>query len=198
MSSYRKKRGDDYTQGKQEIAVEERRRQWNIDLAQRTLESMYDRTQLDEDTIIDNKKRKIVNYNAQELYEKAKEYFENIMETNENGVPIIPDIEDFCMFAKISRFKFLNYRRSEDVDLSETANNIANAIANFKKQNAFQGLINPTIFAIDFNNNHDYVQAKTEITMNSNVTMQQIESNIADIANRIPMDDIPQIEESEG
>ena len=46
----------------------------------------------------------------------------------------------------------------------------------------------------DMNNNHDYVQAKTETTINSTISLQQIESNIADIANRLPVEDIPLIE----
>lgn len=174
----------------QEISLDEKRRQWNINLANRTLDTLFGHVYVDGDTLIQNNgKHKRVTYTSESLYEKAREYFENIVEANENNVSIIPDIEDFCMFANISREAFMKMRRSEDSDMQYVASNIANAIANCKKQSALQGTLNPTIFAIDMNNNHGYVQAKAEFTVNSNVSMQQIEANIADIANRLPLDD---------
>ena len=194
MAQYSKKRGVDYTNGER-MSVEEKRRQWNIQLANRTLESMFGEVQCNDDVIIHNRYKKRVTYTAQTLYEKAQEYFENIVEANENGVTIIPDIEDFCTFAHISRNIFLKYRRSDDVEMAEVSSNIATAIASCKKQNAYAGLINPLAFAMDMNNNHDYVQSRTETTINSNISLQQVETNIADIASRIPMEDIPQIEE---
>ena len=192
MANYSKKRGVDYNRGKA-LNKDEKRRQWNVDLAKRQLENMFGVIETGEEITIQNK-RKRVTYNAETLYEKAREYFENIVEANENEITIIPDIEDFCTFAKISRPVFLKYRRSEDVELAEVANNIATAIAGCKKQNAYAGLINSLAFMQDMNNNHDYVQARTETTINSNISLQQVETNIADIANRIPMDDIPLIE----
>lgn len=194
MAQYSKKRGVDYTNGKKTLSSDEKRRQWNIDLAKRTLENMFSQTQISEDVTINNRFRKRVTYTPEALYEKAEEYFENIMEANEQGVTIVPDIEDFCIFAHISRGVFLSYRRSDDVEMAEVANNIATAIAGCKKQNAYAGLINPIAFAMDMNNNHDYVQTKTETTINSNINLQQVETNIADIASRLPVEDIPLIE----
>lgn len=194
MAQYGKKRGVDYS-GKKKMSIEEKRRQWNIDLASRTLENMFDDINLGDDVIIHNKKRKRVTYTPQTLYEKAQEYFANIMDSNESGITIIPDIEDFCVFAHISRPVFLRYRRSDDSEMAEVANNIATAIASCKKQNAYAGLINPISFAMDMNNNHDYVQSKTETTINSNISLSQVETNIQDIANRLPVEDIPLIEE---
>lgn len=188
MSVRRKKRGYDYSNGKEKLSLEERRKQWNINLASRALETLYPEVQVEQDVYVTSKRRR-VSYTADSLYEKGREYFENIVEANENDVTIIPDIEDFCMFANISRPLFLSYRRSEDAELAEVANNIANAIANCKKQSALQGTLNATIFAIDMNNNHDYVQAKTEVTLNQNVSLQQLETNIADIASRLPLND---------
>lgn len=194
MAQYGKKRGVDYS-GKKKMSIEEKRRQWNIDLASRTLENMFDDINLGDDVIIHNKRRKRVTYTPQTLYEKAQEYFANIMDSNESGVTIIPDIEDFCVFAHISRPVFLKYRRSDDSEMAEVANNIATAIASCKKQNAYAGLINPISFAMDMNNNHDYVQSKTETTINSNISLSQVETNIQDIASRLPVEDIPLIEE---
>ena len=189
MAARSKKRGVDNSMG-QEISLDEKRRQWNINLANRTLDTLFGHVYVDGETIVQNNGRsKRVTYTSESLYEKAREYFENIVEANENNVSIIPDIEDFCMFANISRETFMKMRRSEDSDMQYVASNIANAIANCKKQSALQGTLNPTIFAIDMNNNHGYVQAKAEFTVNSNVSMQQIEANIADIANRLPLDD---------
>lgn len=193
MTQYGKKRGVDY-ESKKRMSLEEKRRQWNIDLASRTMENMFGNVEVGDDVIIHNKFRKRTTYTAQSLYEKAYEYFENIMNANEEGVTIIPDIEDFCVYAHISRPIFLKYRRSDDVEMAEVANNIATAIASCKKQNAYAGLINPIAFAMDMNNNHDYVQSRTETTINSNISLQQVETNIQEIASRLPVEDIPLLE----
>lgn len=193
MATYSKRRGVN-TDGRGKMSTDEKRRQWNVDLAKRTLTNMFTDIQIDNDVIIQNRTKKRVNYTPDALLEKAREYFENIIEANENEVTIIPDIEDFCLFAHISRAKFLSYRRSDDEEMAEVANNIATAIAGCKKQNAYAGLINPIAFAMDMNNNHDYVQSRTETTINSNISLQQVETNIEDIASRIPVEDIPMIE----
>lgn len=193
MANYSKKRGviskdDDH------LTMEEKRRQWNVNLANRALEQLFGQTNYGDGVVINNRFRKRVNYTPQELFEMAEQYFENIVEANENEIGIVPDIEDFCMFCHISRSKFLTYRKSDDADMAEVANNIANAIASCKKQNAYQGLINPMAFMADMNNNHDYVQVRTETTINSNISLQQVETSIADIASRLPIEDIPLIE----
>lgn len=194
MSQYSKKRGVDYSNGHDKLSMDEKRRQWNIDLASRTLENMFGQVQMDDGSVVSSKRLRRVTYNAETLFAKAEEYFTNIVEANENGITIIPDIEDFCTFCHIARITFMRYRKSEDPDMAEVANNIATAIASCKKQNAYAGLINPMAFMADMNNNHDYVQARTETTINSKISLQQIESNIADIADRLPLEDIPLIE----
>ena len=195
MAQYSKKRGVGYT--KKKLSTEEKRRQWNIDLASRALENMFGQMPVGEDLVEYNSRRKACNYTPEALMEKAQEYFENIVETNSQGVTIVPDVEDFCAFANIPRGRFLAYRRSDDPEMAEAANNISTVIASCKKQNAFAGLINPVAFAMDMNNNHDYVQAKTETTITSNISLQQVETNIADIAGRLPVEDIPLIEKKE-
>lgn len=178
------------------MSLEDKRRQWNVNLSKRTLESLYGEIKVDENTTVSKPlARRGVIYNAQTLYEKGKEYFENIAETNEAGISVIPDIEDFCMFANISRNTFLKYQKSEDLALANVASMLSTAIANIKKQQALNGNMNPTIFAIDFNNNHGYVQARTEVAVNQTISMQQIENNIADIADRIAMEEDGKIEE---
>lgn len=193
MAQYSKKRGVDYTNGKR-MSMDEKRRQWNVDLASRIMENMFGQIQVGDDFLINNRLKRRVTYTPQSLYEIAQEYFENIIEANSNEVTIIPDIEDFCTFAHISRGVFIKYRKSDDPEMAEVANNIATAIAACKKQNAYAGLINSLAFMQDMNNNHDYVQSRTETTINSNISLQQVETNIADIASRIPIEDIPMIE----
>lgn len=192
MAQYSKKRGVNYESKR--MSMDEKRRQWNVNLANRVMENMFGQVQVGDDFLVNNRFRKRVTYTAQTLYEVAQEYFENIVEANSNDVTIVPDIEDFCTFAHISRPAFLKYRRSDDPELAEVANNIATAIASCKKQNAYAGLINSLAFMQDMNNNHDYVQSKTETTINSNISLQQVETNIADIASRIPIEDIPLLE----
>ena len=117
MAQYSKKRGVKYDQKK--LSLEEKRKQWNIDLANRTLEQMFGCVEVGEDEIINNRCKKRIVYNAETLYEKGMEYFQNIVESNENNVVIVPDIEDFCMFCHISRTTFIKYRRGDDVTHGE-------------------------------------------------------------------------------
>jgi hypothetical protein len=102
------------------------------------------------------------------------------------GTPIAPDIEDFCLFCKISRETFYKYRTGHQLDLNFCANQISNAIAMCKKQMAFDGQIPPVVFAIDFNNNHDYVQQKYQVDMHTSIEVEAQDS-INDIASRLPM-----------
>ena len=96
---YSKKRGVDYSGGHEKLSADEKRRQWNINLASRTLENMFGQSQVSDEVLVTSRRPKRVTYNAETLYKKAEEYFENIIEANENGITIIPDIEDFCTFV---------------------------------------------------------------------------------------------------
>ena len=184
----RNKRGVTEIGENEQMTLDERKRQWNGNLASRVLEAYYGEKEITECMAVVSRRRLLINYNAEQLYNKGKEYFQDIMDKNRDGISIIPDIEDFCMFACISRQKFMSYRRSEDPQLNDVACNLANAIASCKKQMALQGYINPATFAIDMNNNHDYVQARTELQVSQKVSLQQLENNVADIANRLPME----------
>lgn len=188
MTQYSKKRG--VGRRGEEVKTDEKRRQWNVNISERILNNLFAPPLEDGNTVINTHKKRIT-YTPEALFDKAREYFENIVETNKGGITVVPDVEDFCLFANISRSTFISYRRSDDPHMSEIANIIATSIADIKKQNAFAGLINPLAFAMDMNNNHDYVQSKTETTINSNISLSQVETNIQDIASRIPMEDIP-------
>lgn len=128
---------------------------------------------------------KYIDYNADTLAQRAKEYFQNIYEMAEQGTPIVPDIEDFCLWCKIPRSRFSQYRASHSIPLNCVANNISNAIAMCKKQMAFDGSIPPVVFAIDFNNNHDYIQQR--VAVESHTTYEiEAQDSINDIASRLP------------
>lgn len=178
MASKRKSRG---VGNNNQMSVEERTRQWNLNMAERTLTNLFN-----EVGNVSNYKHKSTVYTPDSLYQKANEYFHDILQKNEDGIAIIPDIEDFCLFAQISRYTFLQYRRSDDPSMADVANKIANAIGNVKKSQALHGNINSTIFAIDFNNNHDYVQMRTELQLYATNTNAQIEASTEEILARIP------------
>ena len=104
--NYRDKRGVNCDN--KPIDLQEQRRQWNSALAQRTLENLFGEVTIDENTTIQSSLQRAT-YNAETLYKKANEYFHNILDANESDLAIIPDIEDFCMYANISRATFKKY-----------------------------------------------------------------------------------------
>ena len=57
MANYSKKRGVDYTYGKG-LSKDEKRNQWNVNLAKRTLENMFGEMQIGDDVIIHNNRKR--------------------------------------------------------------------------------------------------------------------------------------------
>ena len=53
MANYSNKRGVNYN-SKKKMSLEEKRRQWNIDLASRTLDNMFGQVDVGDDVIIHN------------------------------------------------------------------------------------------------------------------------------------------------
>lgn len=188
MASLRKTRGVDTSMG--EITDSERQRaQWGAQQALRVLDCFFPEVSLDDGNSVEefkcNKKQE---YNSDTLARRAKDYFQDIYDKNLNGISIIPDIEDFCMFCGITRGKFQQICSSHDIQLQICGNNIRNAIAACKKQMAFNGSIPPVVFAIDFNNNHDYIQAKNQVEIRTSYDAE-IEDSINDIASRLPVEE---------
>ena len=68
MAQYSKKRGADFTNGKT-LSTDEKRRQWNVNLAQRALENMFGQVDLGDDVIIHNRLKKRVTYTPEQLME---------------------------------------------------------------------------------------------------------------------------------
>jgi hypothetical protein len=79
--------------------------------------------------------------------------------------------------------------------MARIGNNVRTAISMCKKQLAFDGQIPPVVFAIDFNNNHDYIQAKNTLEIKAEYAVDAQEQ-INDIASRLPQHELkpPQIE----
>lgn len=189
MSSLRTTRGVDIDFGNL-TDMEKKRSQWGMITAGRVLDCLYPETSLgDGNSVVEDKASKEKKYTATTLSLKGKEYFQNIYELNQQGIAIIPDIEDFCMYIGVSRNTFYNMCVGHDINLSICGNNIRNAIASCKKQMAFNGEIPPVVFAIDFNNNHDYVQAKAQLQVQT-TTDGDAQASIDEIASRLPIEEV--------
>ena len=189
MQTYRSKRGVKDHQFIEEHS--QMRTQWNMDMAERVLDCLFPEISLDDgSSVLDyDKCGKYPNYTYESLAEKAAEYFRDIYQKNSNNIPIIPDIEDFCLYCGMSRRYYLDLLHGSEIKIAQLCERINTALATCKKQLAFDGHINPTVFAIDMNNNHDYVQARQQIEMKSTNLNIEARDSIDDISLRIPMSD---------
>lgn len=107
-------------------------------------------------------------YETIDLFLKAaQDYFDYLADCVEDKVFLIPDIEGFCVFIGIDRLTLGEWERKRGQTWSYAIQNIKNQIAAVKKQLALTGKIPPMVFAIDFNNNHGYIQQQK-------VTIEQI------------------------
>lgn len=96
--------------------------------------------------------------NVEEFLGVIDAFWEIIIETNQNGVSVIPDVEGFCCFAGISREALNSWEHERTGAYPIVIKNLKNTIAAAKKQLALRGKIPPIVFATDFNNNHGYTQ----------------------------------------
>lgn len=94
----------------------------------------------------------------QDFMQMAQDYFNYLADCVEDKVFLIPDIEGFCVFLGIDRQTLAAWEKSRGATWSDAIQTIKNQIAAVKKQLALTGKIPPMVFAIDFNNNHGYVQ----------------------------------------
>ena len=97
----------------------------------------------------------------------AQDYFDYLADCVEDQIFLIPDIEGFCVFIGISRYTLFHWRQNRGETWADAIQTICNQIAAVKKQLALTGKIPPMVFAIDFNNNHGYIQQQK-------VTVEQI------------------------
>lgn len=88
----------------------------------------------------------------------AEDYFDYLADCVEDKVFLIPDIEGFCAFLGIDRNTLCRWEDKRGETWCLAIQTIKTQIAAVKKQLALTGKIPPMVFAIDFNNNHGYVQ----------------------------------------
>lgn len=105
--------------------------------------------------------------NILEFQAAAQDYFDYLADCVEDKVFLIPDLEGFCVFIGIDRQTLIRWEQSRGESWRIAIQNIKNQIAAVKKQLALTGKIPPMVFAIDFNNNHGYIQQQK-------VTIEQI------------------------
>lgn len=120
---------------------------------------------------------------AESFINKVDEYINYINDTFKNtGYELIPDIEGFCSFAGIDRSTLFDWERQRPAPFPNIIKALRTSIAAYKKQLALKGKIPAVVFAIDMNNNHDYIQQQT-IDIKTNV--QELPS-VDDIRKKLP------------
>lgn len=91
-------------------------------------------------------------------------YWSYLDEANKNGIALIPDLEGICSYLGISRECFRKWERENFNGFGDTLTQVRNDIAACKKQLGLQNKIPAIVMAMDFNNNHGYVQ-KQEVQL---------------------------------
>lgn len=91
------------------------------------------------------------------------------------GVDIYPDTEGFCAFCGTYRERVWDLCKCGDPELGHVVKGVINSFASWKKQAALNGEIPAVVFAVDFNNNHGYVQ-KPVIELNHNTAVVELPS----------------------
>lgn len=99
---------------------------------------------------------------VEELQDGIKKYWQYIIQRNSGGeLRIVPDVEGMALFLGTTRMTLRTWEVENTHGFAETVKIAKNAIAAYKKQMGLAGKIPPVFAAIDFNNNHDYVQRQT-------------------------------------
>lgn len=123
---------------------------------------------------------------VEDLQEAIETYWEYILQANEKGNLIYPDVEGLAMYLGVSRERMLEWERTNFRGFREVLSTAKNAIAACKKQMALQSKIPAIVFATDFNNNHGYVQkqqieAAVFAPMGDDKSLKELEGKVADI-----------------
>jgi hypothetical protein len=91
-------------------------------------------------------------FNSIEMFQcKVDGYFEHCIDNDE-----VPDVEGLAVYLGMTRMGLLKYER-RDADFEDSVRNAKEKIFHLKKQAAFKGKMNPTVFIFDAKNNHGYV-----------------------------------------
>jgi hypothetical protein len=94
----------------------------------------------------------------EELHETIEAYWNKLENEALKNNPMIPDVENFCLFAMISRSTFIKWKTPgiKSEAFREEVLRFETAIAAYKKQLMFRGEIPPVPALADLNNNHGY------------------------------------------
>lgn len=106
---------------------------------------------------------------VEDLQEAIKKYWSYIIQRNSGGeLRIVPDVEGMALFLGVTRNTLRKWETENTHGFGETIQIAKNAVAAYKKQMGLHGKIPPVFAAIDFNNNHDYVQQqRVEVKVNN-------------------------------
>lgn len=122
---------------------------------------------------------------VESFVDKVNEYMQYISDTFDNtGVELIPDVEGFCAFAGISRDTLNQWELNRPPEFSDVIKCLKTSIASYKKQLGMQGRIPPIVLALDFNNNHGYIQQQS-IDIRTNNRVDELPT-AADIVKKLP------------
>ena len=94
----------------------------------------------------------------EQLHDVIDRYWHRLEIAALQGNPIIPDIENFCTFAMISRQTFQRWETPgvRSSQFCEEVRRFETALAGYKKQLMFNGDIPAVPALADLNNNHGY------------------------------------------
>lgn len=121
---------------------------------------------------------------VEQLQEGIERYIDYIAAQNAAGVSLIPDVEGLALFLGVSRSTLYDWQNARPGEFSDTLKRTLTGIAAVKKQLGYNGKIPPLVLALDFNNNHGYVQQQ-KIEVSTAHKLEELPQK-ADIMRRLP------------
>lgn len=97
--------------------------------------------------------------NEKDLLREINNYLEDIERRNDDAIYIIPDVEGFCCWLGIDRYKWQEWEVSKTDAMRSLIKSFNTYIAAVKKQLLLSGDIPALPGLADFNNNHGYTNA---------------------------------------
>ena len=101
--------------------------------------------------------------NVEEFKKAADGFFDWCKKYN-----LVPDIEGLGLYTNSNRTRLNEYEKKEE--FRATIKQIKQDIAFYKKQMAYKGDIDKTVFIFDFKNNHGY-KDKLEVETNKDINI---------------------------
>ncbi len=121
---------------------------------------------------------------VEQLQEGIERYIDYINTQNAAGVALIPDVEGLALFLGVCRDTIYEWITTRPGEFSDTLKRTLTGIAAVKKQLGYKSKIPPLVLALDFNNNHGYVQQQ-KIEVSAVRKLDELPEK-ADIMRRLP------------